>query len=196
MSRRTEHIYDSSNLADALQRVWLTRGPFKIYTSNKLGPSKENNIERTKSRVHVKLHGIEHFLWFEEDKAVQKGEAKTLRYSFYDHVLSDDKEKQERIIPVILRRLEGINEERRKKFNEIYERPTLASLTKEPRVISQGVIIKSDILRIPLGREGHLSDILFEYSFNVITLPVTRLFNGISLSDSVWYEFRGNVDFT
>ena len=79
-----EHIYDVSNLADALHRTWLTRGPFKIYTSNKLGPTKENDIEKIKSRVHVKLHGIEHFLWFEEEKTIQKGEDRALRCSFYD----------------------------------------------------------------------------------------------------------------
>jgi len=196
MSRRRESTYDSSNLADALYKTWLTRGPFKIYTSNKLGPSKDNNIERHKGRVHVKLNGIEHFLWFEENKAIQKGDTNILRYSFCDHVLRDNKEKQEQIIFIINKRLEGINEDRRKKFYEIYEKPALSVITKDMEKTNHGVLIKSDIVRIPLGREGHLSDNLFEYSYNIITLPVTRFINGIPLSDNVWYEFRGNEKFT
>ena len=195
MSRRRESIYDSSNLADALYKTWLTRGPFKIYTSNKLGPSKDNNIEKIKGKVHVKLNGIEHLMWFEENKAIQKRDIDTSRYSFCDHVLKDDEEKRGQIISVISKRLERINEDRKKKFYLIYEKPTLSLVSKEPEGVNRGTLIKSDIKRIPLGGEGHLSDKLFEYSYNVITLPVTRFFSGIPLSDSVWYEFRGNEKF-
>ena len=191
MTKKREPTFTTDNLISKLLDAWKTRGPLRSDSNPRMG--------RSKDRALIEYLKIDHVLWFEEEKsATQHDGAYSLRRSFFDHIWGSDEINMERVRSFVISRLEGLSQERRKVFNNVYGGLTFGFETNEYKKEKySGVLIKAPVVKIPVGRQDRLSDNLFEYAYNVITLPATRALipEANQVDNDVWYKFFGNENF-
>lgn len=192
----------TDDLALKLANAWRTRGPLRNYAKQFFGSDNQHDIDRDKGIVFIRHFNIEQFFWFKEKPSFNvaresEQKEKKFPYGFYVHNPELNADEISKIEEKIKKRLEeGISSDQRKQFYKIFGEPIVEQGEIEFRGMKySGIVIKTPIVELPTGIAGKLSDNLFSYGYNIISLPaerVARIRIGQDASDvkkGIWYDF-------
>jgi len=172
----------NDELNDRLYREWR-EGVFRGYLDRSLGPGKPQDCRLSDGRLITRLMGAEQVLWFNGDEDQRRL-----------HVfVRTEGDALDRINEAVGTRISELTQKREGVYSGVFAGYSVnaAEVTYDGES-HRGVMITAHLRGLPEGRMGGLSSSLFNYAYNLFSLPAATVAWKVPVKGKRWHVF-GNT---